>query len=110
MGSCHHATDYCRQNIWPALSDLYRNSYLPDTLVNLTNLDANSLENFCRDEKTCESNSLDSEFNSEIEGEYSSPMVLIGIYISIASLFCILAMAVDLLNGFRIRKFWFPTK
>ncbi|KAJ0914584.1 hypothetical protein HanPSC8_Chr06g0240241 [Helianthus annuus] len=37
-------------------------------------------------------------------------MVLIGIYISIASLFCIFAMVLDLLNGFRIRKFWFPTK
>ncbi|MFS7944211.1 hypothetical protein Hanom_Chr06g00509381 [Helianthus anomalus] len=37
-------------------------------------------------------------------------MVLIGIYISMASLFCIFAMALDLLNGFRIRKFWFPTK
>ncbi|KAJ0740119.1 hypothetical protein HanOQP8_Chr06g0213311 [Helianthus annuus] len=110
MGSCHHASDYCLQNIWPALNALYRNSSLPDTHVNLTNLDANSLDNFCRDVNTCESNLLDSELNSEIEGEYSSPMVLIGIYISIASLFCILAMALDLLNGFRIRKFWFPTK
>ncbi|KAM0027144.1 hypothetical protein Hdeb2414_s0020g00566071 [Helianthus debilis subsp. tardiflorus] len=110
MGSCHHASDYCLQNIWPALNALYRNSSLPDTHVNLTNLDANSLDNFCRDVNTCESNLLDSEFNSEIEGEYSSPMVLIGIYISIASLFCILAMALDLLNSFRIRKFWFPTK
>ncbi|XP_076895013.1 uncharacterized protein LOC143547487 [Bidens hawaiensis] len=48
--------------------------------------------------------------SSEMEGKYSAPMVLIGIYISIASLFCILAMALDLLNGFRNRKFWFPTK
>ncbi|KAF5801514.1 hypothetical protein HanRHA438_Chr06g0258201 [Helianthus annuus] len=37
-------------------------------------------------------------------------MMLVGIYISIASLFCIFAMVLDLLNGFRIRKFWFPTK
>ncbi|MFS7944176.1 hypothetical protein Hanom_Chr06g00508991 [Helianthus anomalus] len=45
-----------------------------------------------------------------MEDKYSSPMVLIGIYISVASAICILAMALDLLNGFRIRKFWFPTK
>ncbi|MFS7901913.1 hypothetical protein Hanom_Chr01g00005141 [Helianthus anomalus] len=88
MGS-HPATDYCFQYIWPN--------------VNLTNLDVHSLENFCFNVQKCED-------NSETEGEYSSPMVLIGIYISIASLFCILAMALDLLNGFRIRKFWFPTK
>ncbi|KAK9076271.1 hypothetical protein SSX86_004604 [Deinandra increscens subsp. villosa] len=47
---------------------------------------------------------------SDYEGRYSSPMVLIGIYISIASSLCILAMALDLLYGFRNRKFWFPCK
>ncbi|KAK9076272.1 hypothetical protein SSX86_004605 [Deinandra increscens subsp. villosa] len=48
--------------------------------------------------------------DSEIEDKYSSPMVLIGIYISIASSLCVLAMALDLLCGFRNRKFWFPCK
>ncbi|KAJ0566571.1 hypothetical protein HanOQP8_Chr06g0218311 [Helianthus annuus] len=41
---------------------------------------------------------------------YSSPMVLIGIYILITSAFCILAMVLDLLYGFRNKKFWFPHK
>ncbi|KAJ0740121.1 hypothetical protein HanOQP8_Chr06g0213331 [Helianthus annuus] len=108
MGSYHPATDYCEKNIWPALGDPY--SSLPVPHVNLTNLDANSLWNFCSNIYHCEANLKDCEAISEIEGEYSSPMVLIGIYISVASAFCILAMALDLLNGFRIRKFWFPTK
>ncbi|KAJ9549478.1 hypothetical protein OSB04_022021 [Centaurea solstitialis] len=39
---------------------------------------------------------------------YSGPMVWIGIYIAIASAFCILAMVADLFHGFRNRKLWFP--
>ncbi|KAI3728519.1 hypothetical protein L6452_17156 [Arctium lappa] len=41
---------------------------------------------------------------------YSGPMVWIGIYIAIASVFCILAIAADLFHGFRSRKLWFPCK
>ncbi|KAF5763057.1 hypothetical protein HanRHA438_Chr15g0688311 [Helianthus annuus] len=41
---------------------------------------------------------------------FSKPMVWIGIYIAIASGLCILAMAADLLHGFRNKKFWFPCK
>ncbi|KAJ9549882.1 hypothetical protein OSB04_022425 [Centaurea solstitialis] len=41
---------------------------------------------------------------------YSRPMVWIGIYIAIASSFCILAMGADLLHGFRKRKLWIPCK
>ncbi|MFS7944204.1 hypothetical protein Hanom_Chr06g00509311 [Helianthus anomalus] len=52
--------------------------------------------------------SLD-EYVSENEDKYNEPIVLIGLYISIASLFCVLAMALDLLYGFRNGKFWFPT-
>ncbi|KAF5763054.1 hypothetical protein HanRHA438_Chr15g0688251 [Helianthus annuus] len=37
-------------------------------------------------------------------------MVWIGIYIAIASGLCTLAMAADLLHGFRNKKFWFPCK
>ncbi|KAJ0691873.1 hypothetical protein HanPI659440_Chr15g0579751 [Helianthus annuus] len=40
----------------------------------------------------------------------SEPMVWIGIYIAIASGLCTLAMAADLLHGFRNKKFWFPCK
>ncbi|KAL7604202.1 hypothetical protein Lser_V15G18645 [Lactuca serriola] len=37
-------------------------------------------------------------------------MPWIGIYITLASLFCIVLMLADLLHGFRNRKFWFPCK
>ncbi|PWA39182.1 hypothetical protein CTI12_AA574400 [Artemisia annua] len=40
----------------------------------------------------------------------SQPMMLIGIYIAIASLLCTLAMAADLLHGLRNKKIWFPCK
>ncbi|KAM0027141.1 hypothetical protein Hdeb2414_s0020g00566041 [Helianthus debilis subsp. tardiflorus] len=115
MGS-HPATDYCNQTMLPALGGwepyIFRQPYVnlanssvprPLPYVNLTYLDAKSLYDFCKNVEECES-------NSEMEDKYSSPMVLIGIYISVASAICILAMALDLLNGFRIKKFWFPTK
>ncbi|XP_042751563.1 uncharacterized protein LOC111886902 isoform X2 [Lactuca sativa] len=44
------------------------------------------------------------------QNRYSKPMPWIGIYIALASLFCILAMVADLLHGFRNRKLWFPCK
>ncbi|KAJ9549512.1 LOW QUALITY PROTEIN: hypothetical protein OSB04_022055 [Centaurea solstitialis] len=48
---------------------------------------------------------------AEVEGRsYSKPMLWIGIYIAVASLFCILLMAADLFHGFRNRKLWFPSK
>ncbi|KAJ9550028.1 hypothetical protein OSB04_022571 [Centaurea solstitialis] len=46
----------------------------------------------------------------EVYNIYSGPMVWIGIYIAIASVFCIFAMAADLFHGFRNRKLWFPCK
>ncbi|GJZ11677.1 hypothetical protein Tco_0546436 [Tanacetum coccineum] len=46
----------------------------------------------------------------EAHEEYSKPMVSIGIYIAIASLFCIVAMVADLFHGFQKRKIWFPCK
>ncbi|PWA78888.1 hypothetical protein CTI12_AA177050 [Artemisia annua] len=46
----------------------------------------------------------------EAHEEYSKPMVLIGIYIAIASLFCIVSMVADLFHGFQKRKIWFPCK
>ncbi|PWA48007.1 Pentatricopeptide repeat-containing protein [Artemisia annua] len=46
----------------------------------------------------------------EAHKDYSKPMVFIGIYIAIASLFCIVAMVADLFHGFQKRKKWFPCK
>ncbi|KAD3641915.1 hypothetical protein E3N88_31139 [Mikania micrantha] len=54
---------------------------------------------------SCEA--LDEQENGD---RYSKPMVWIGIYIAIASLLCTLAMAADLLHGFRSKKLWFPCK
>ncbi|XP_076956987.1 uncharacterized protein LOC143632321 [Bidens hawaiensis] len=44
------------------------------------------------------------------ENKYSEPMIVIGMYIAVASLYCILAMVVDLLHGLRRKKPWFPCK
>ncbi|GJZ90593.1 hypothetical protein Tco_0662520, partial [Tanacetum coccineum] len=52
----------------------------------------------------------DSNDAQENTNRYSEPMLWIGIYIAIASLVCILAMAADLLHGLRNKKFWFPCK
>ncbi|KAI3723271.1 hypothetical protein L2E82_34741 [Cichorium intybus] len=41
---------------------------------------------------------------------YNKPMPWIGMYISVASLFCTLAMMADLLHGMRNRKLWLPCK
>ncbi|KAL7604199.1 hypothetical protein Lser_V15G18642 [Lactuca serriola] len=49
-------------------------------------------------------------YRSEQQNKFSEPMPWIGIYITLASLFCILSMLADLLHGFRNRKFWFPCK
>ncbi|KAM0027171.1 hypothetical protein Hdeb2414_s0020g00566391 [Helianthus debilis subsp. tardiflorus] len=79
----------------------------PDLLVNLTNQNSSSLLDVCAEIVAVESFG---EYISENEDKYNKPMVLIGFYISIASLFCVLAMALDLLYGFRNGKFWFPSK
>ncbi|XP_022041844.1 uncharacterized protein LOC110944487 [Helianthus annuus] len=79
----------------------------PDLLVNLTSQNPSSLLDVCAEIVAVES--FD-EYISENEDKYNEPMVLIGFYISIASLFCVLAMALDLLYGFRNGKFWFPSK
>ncbi|KAI3523307.1 hypothetical protein L1887_01368 [Cichorium endivia] len=49
-------------------------------------------------------------YQSRQQNRYSKPMPWIGMYIALASLFCILAMVADLLNGLRNRKLWFPCK
>ncbi|KAI3728512.1 hypothetical protein L6452_17149 [Arctium lappa] len=49
-------------------------------------------------------------YDSEEAEAGSKPMLWIGIYIAVASFFCILLMAADLFHGFRNRKLWFPSK
>ncbi|MFS7960870.1 hypothetical protein Hanom_Chr08g00708131 [Helianthus anomalus] len=49
-------------------------------------------------------------YQSELQNKFSKPMVWIGIYIAIASLFCILPMLADLLHGLKHKKLWFPCK
>ncbi|KAJ0745368.1 hypothetical protein HanPI659440_Chr10g0397931 [Helianthus annuus] len=49
-------------------------------------------------------------YRSDLENNYSTPMVWIGMCIVFASLVCILAMVADLLHGIRSRKLWFPCK
>ncbi|PWA34607.1 hypothetical protein CTI12_AA617420 [Artemisia annua] len=41
---------------------------------------------------------------------FSKPMPWIGIYIAVASLWCILAMVADLIHGLKNRKLWLPSK
>ncbi|XP_004245759.1 uncharacterized protein [Solanum lycopersicum] len=41
---------------------------------------------------------------------FSSPMPMIGIYVAAASLLCILAMAADAFQAFRVKRLWFPCK
>ncbi|KAD3641923.1 hypothetical protein E3N88_31147 [Mikania micrantha] len=54
--------------------------------------------------------SCETEGKAETSDAVGKPMVWIGIYIAIASLFCILAMAADLWHGLRHKKLWFPCK
>ncbi|KAL6008182.1 hypothetical protein ACLOJK_033688 [Asimina triloba] len=44
------------------------------------------------------------------EAKFSDPMPWIGLYITAASVVCSMAMAGDLLRGFRHRQLWFPCK
>ncbi|KAH7844117.1 hypothetical protein Vadar_024539 [Vaccinium darrowii] len=47
---------------------------------------------------------------AERQKKYDSPMPLIGVYIAAASLVCSLAMAADVVYGFRGKMLWFPCK
>ncbi|XP_024985361.1 uncharacterized protein LOC112520970 [Cynara cardunculus var. scolymus] len=49
-------------------------------------------------------------YQSDEQDRFGKPMVWIGVYIALASLFCILPMVVDLVHGLRNKKFWFPCK
>ncbi|KAL7594990.1 hypothetical protein Lser_V15G28815 [Lactuca serriola] len=49
-----------------------------------------------------------SSYEADQQNRYSKPMPWIGMYIALASLFCIFAMVADLLHGFGKKKLWFP--
>ncbi|CAI9289904.1 unnamed protein product [Lactuca saligna] len=51
-----------------------------------------------------------SSYQGDQQNRYSKPMPWIGMYIALASLFCIIAMVADLLHGFRRKTLWFPCK
>ncbi|KAL7594886.1 hypothetical protein Lser_V15G28892 [Lactuca serriola] len=51
-----------------------------------------------------------SSYQGDQQNRYSKPMPWIGMYIALASLFCIIAMVADLLHGFRRKRLWFPCK
>ncbi|KAJ9554758.1 hypothetical protein OSB04_009372 [Centaurea solstitialis] len=53
---------------------------------------------------------FDLALKADDQDMYSKPMLWIGIYIAVASLFCILPMVADLIHGFRNRMLWFPCK
>ncbi|KAI3694087.1 hypothetical protein L1987_77046 [Smallanthus sonchifolius] len=80
------ARQFCNDTVW---SSPIAYSPLSDEKINIT-VSYWSLSSVCSD-------IVDAVQDSKVEGGYSEPMVLIGIYISIASLFCILAMTFDLL-------------
>ncbi|KAJ0592037.1 hypothetical protein HanHA300_Chr03g0080231 [Helianthus annuus] len=46
----------------------------------------------------------------ETEDKYSEPMVVIGYYITVASIICLYAIMLDLSYDLRYNKFWFPSK
>ncbi|KAH7514157.1 hypothetical protein FEM48_Zijuj11G0058900 [Ziziphus jujuba var. spinosa] len=50
---------------------------------------------------------VDGDLNDQ---KFSEPMPWIGIYVAAACLACLIAMAADVIHGFRHRKFWFPCK
>ncbi|KAJ0816164.1 hypothetical protein HanPI659440_Chr00c19g0734331 [Helianthus annuus] len=53
---------------------------------------------------------MKSIYRSDLQNNYSAPMLWIGMYIALASLVCILAMVADLLHGLRSRRLWFPCR
>ncbi|KAL3647290.1 hypothetical protein CASFOL_008258 [Castilleja foliolosa] len=44
------------------------------------------------------------------DSKFNEPMPWIGMYVAAASAACAIAMSLDVLHGFRYRKFWFPCK
>ncbi|KAI4303246.1 hypothetical protein MLD38_038899 [Melastoma candidum] len=44
------------------------------------------------------------------QSDFSRPVPWIGLYIAAATLLCAAAMAADALDGFRHKKFWFPSR
>ncbi|KAI3711667.1 hypothetical protein L1987_70206 [Smallanthus sonchifolius] len=53
---------------------------------------------------------VDVIYKRDVENRYGEPMIVIGMYIALASLICIVEMAVDLFHGVRSKKLWFPCR
>ncbi|GJR16227.1 hypothetical protein Tco_0798879 [Tanacetum coccineum] len=83
MVSYYHSTaDHCNHIVTQLLNKTI--SY-PLSLVNVTSDDLNTLLYFCA-----------KGYESEANEKFSRPLMWVGVYIAIASLFCILAMLADL--------------
>lgn len=50
------------------------------------------------------------DYMDKVQNELNEPMPWIGMYIAVASAACLLAMAADLFDGSRNRRYWFPCK
>ncbi|PWA92476.1 hypothetical protein CTI12_AA006930 [Artemisia annua] len=55
-------------------------------------------------------NYIDVVYESDLQDRFSKPMLWVGIYIALASLFCLPSMLADVAHGFRSRNIWFPCK
>ena len=69
--------------------------------------------NACIDQlQTCNEKLYDcsNDYEVEIQHNLDAPMPWIGMYIAAASAICSLAMAADVIRGFRSKKLWLPCK
>ncbi|CAK9173207.1 unnamed protein product [Ilex paraguariensis] len=59
---------------------------------------------------SCYGQFIELEIRKHYQTKYDAPVPLIGLYVAAASLICTLAMAADVIHGFRRKKLWFPSK
>ncbi|KAL8457850.1 hypothetical protein ACS0TY_035644 [Phlomoides rotata] len=50
------------------------------------------------------------DYEKQVQEKLDMAMPWVGLYIAAASTVCTLAMAADVINGFRLKKLWFPSK
>ncbi|PWA90461.1 hypothetical protein CTI12_AA100680 [Artemisia annua] len=86
----------CYNIVQPLANELQDHSHIS---ANFTSENVEYLINYCQQASYLEA-----------ENRSSKPISWIGIYIALASFICTLAMAADLVHGFRSRKIWFPCK
>ncbi|KAL1568223.1 hypothetical protein AAHA92_03618 [Salvia divinorum] len=66
----------------------------------------------CEDQlQTCYGKLYDcsNDYDAKIQRNLDAPMPWIGMYIAAASAICSLAMAADVIRGFRSKKLWLPS-